>query len=106
MYEAEAVAAWDGRQAYCQELALIRRHLHKSRLEQNHEERYNLLISYFAALSARMVPKKGDEQTPMFTRQEQLYEQSKNAYRQYKKDIIARGRTGGVDCSFLELFNN
>lgn len=89
----EPTAAFNSARAYTEELSIIRRNLHEARHEENLTTIYNLLRSYFIALSPRMKTKKSEKdkntQTMLEMNQEK-YKKAKELYSQYKIAMLAK----------------
>ncbi len=96
-----AKAGWNGAQFYTLELSLIRRYLHTARLDNDLARRYDLLISYYMALSARMKrhdrSKNKKEKLSMEYNHETFYQEATNLYRQYQDAISKHKKRFNVE---------
>lgn len=79
-------AGWNSSDAFCKELSFIRRYLHEARLERNIDRQFDLLDSYFVALSSRMDEKKkiGKE---LQAKHDEYFITGKKLYREYQKSV-------------------
>ena len=79
--------AFNSAALYCIELTMIRRRLHEARITHNFDMFYDLLVSYYLALSARLqdTNKKGVKlKEPLQEKHDKAYAQVTKYYNEYQ----------------------